>query len=37
MPDPDRAALRLIRTLSSEDFGSTAARLDDGGEILAPE
>jgi Bacterial capsule synthesis protein PGA_cap len=37
VPDPDRAALRLIRTLSSEDFGSAAARLDDAGEILAPE
>jgi capsule synthesis protein PGA_cap len=36
-PDPDRAALHLIRTLSQEDFGGTAARLGDGGEILAPE
>jgi hypothetical protein len=37
VPDPDRASLRLIGTLSSEDFGGTAARLDDAGEILAPE
>jgi hypothetical protein len=37
VPDSERAALRLIRTLSSEDFGSSAARLDDAGEILAPE
>jgi hypothetical protein len=37
IPDPDRAALLLIRALSQEDFGSAAARLNDAGEILAPE
>jgi hypothetical protein len=36
-PDPQRAALDLIRTLSREDFGDSAARLADDGEILPPE
>jgi Bacterial capsule synthesis protein PGA_cap len=36
-PDPDRAALDLIRTLSREDFGDSAARFRDDGEILPPE
>ena len=36
-PDPDRAALELIRSLSREDFGSSAARFDEDGEILPPE
>lgn len=36
-PDPDRAALDLIRTLSREDFGESAARVGDDGEILPPE
>jgi hypothetical protein len=36
-PDPHRAALDLIRTLSREDFGDSAARFGDDGEILWPE
>jgi hypothetical protein len=36
-PDPGRAALDLIRTLSREDFGDSAARFGDDGEILPPE
>jgi hypothetical protein len=32
-PDPDRAALQLVRRLSVEDFGTTAALITDGGEI----
>ena len=36
-PDPDRAALDLIRALSREDFGDSAARFGDDGEILPPE
>jgi hypothetical protein len=35
--DPDRAALDLIRALSREDFGDSAARFGDDGEILPPE
>jgi hypothetical protein len=35
--DPTRAALDLVRALSREDFGASAARLDDDGEILPPE
>lgn len=35
-PDPDRAAVHLIRRLSAEDFGSTAAVVTDTGEILPP-
>ena len=36
-PDPDRAALDLVRALSREDFGDSAARLTDDGEILPPQ
>jgi hypothetical protein len=36
-PDPDQAALDLIRTLSREDFGDSAARFGEDGEILPPE
>jgi hypothetical protein len=36
-PDPDRAALDLIRTLSREDFGDSAARFGADGEILPPD
>jgi hypothetical protein len=36
-PDPDGAALDLIRSLSREDFGATAARFGDDGENLPPE
>lgn len=36
-PDPSRAALELIRALSREDFGSSAARIDDEGRIRPPE
>jgi hypothetical protein len=36
-PDPGRAALDLIRTLSREDFGDSAARFRDDGEVLPPE
>lgn len=35
-PDPDRAAVHLIRRLSREDFGPTAAVITETGEILAP-
>jgi Bacterial capsule synthesis protein PGA_cap len=35
-PDPDRAALALIRRLSAQDFGATAARIGPIGEIAAP-
>jgi hypothetical protein len=36
MPDPDRRALDLIRRLSTEDFGSTAAAVTESGEIRPP-
>jgi hypothetical protein len=36
-PDPGRAALELVRSLSLEDFGESAARFGDDGEILPPE
>jgi hypothetical protein len=36
-PDPERAALDLIRALSQEDFGPSAARFSDDGEILQLE
>ncbi|MBA2457547.1 MAG: CapA family protein, partial [Gemmatimonadales bacterium] len=36
VPDPKAAALDLIRRLSAEDFGETAARIDERGAILAP-
>lgn len=32
-PDPERAALQLVRRLSAEDFGTTAALISDTGEI----
>lgn len=32
-PDPDGAAIRLVRTLSTEDFGTTAAHVSPSGEI----
>jgi hypothetical protein len=35
-PDPDRAAIRLVRTLSAEDFGPTAAQVSPSGEIAPP-
>jgi Bacterial capsule synthesis protein PGA_cap len=35
-PDPDRQAVPLIRRLSREDFGPTAAVITDSGEILPP-
>jgi hypothetical protein len=34
VPDPDRAAIELVRRLSIEDFGPTAAMITDEGEIL---
>jgi hypothetical protein len=36
-PDTTGAVLQLVRTLSREDFGESAARVGDDGEILAPE
>ena len=36
-PDSSRAALELMRTLSREDFGSSAARIQDDGRILPPD
>jgi hypothetical protein len=35
-PDPHRAALQLVRRLSLEDFGATAARIGPTGEITRP-
>jgi hypothetical protein len=35
-PDPRRAALQLVRRLSLEDFGATAARIGPTGEITRP-
>jgi len=35
-PDPDRAALYLVRRLSAEDFGATAAAITEAGEIIPP-
>lgn len=35
-PDPGRAALQLVRRLSLEDFGATAARIGPAGEITRP-
>ncbi len=34
--DPAGRAIALVRRLSTEDFGATAARIGDGGEILPP-
>ncbi len=36
VPDPDRQALDLVRRLSAEDFGATAAVVTESGEIRAP-
>jgi hypothetical protein len=36
VPDPDREAIHLIRRLSREDFGSSAAMITESGEILPP-
>jgi Bacterial capsule synthesis protein PGA_cap len=36
LPDPDRRALDLIRQLSSEDFGPTAAVVTESGEVRPP-
>jgi hypothetical protein len=36
VPDAERAALKLIRWLSQEDFWSTAAIITSSGEILPP-
>jgi capsule synthesis protein PGA_cap len=33
MPDPDETALQLVRRLSAEDFGASAALITDNGEI----
>jgi hypothetical protein len=35
-PDPDRAALDLVRRLSSEDFGTAAARVTEDGAVFPP-
>jgi capsule synthesis protein PGA_cap len=35
-PDPERSALQLIRRLSEQDFGATAARIGPKGEIVPP-
>lgn len=35
-PDPAREAIRLLRQLSALDFGATAARITEAGEILPP-
>jgi hypothetical protein len=35
-PDPDRAALDLVRRLSSEDFGAAAARVTEDGAVFPP-
>jgi hypothetical protein len=36
IPDPERAALQLVRRLSHEDFGSTGALVSGSGEIRPP-
>jgi hypothetical protein len=36
-PDPDGLALDLIRSLSREDFGASAARFAEDGEVLPPD
>ena len=36
VPDPQAAAVALIRRLSAEDFGTSAARIGDDGSILPP-
>ncbi len=35
-PDPDSTAIRLVRQLSAEDFGGTAAVISESGEIVPP-
>ena len=35
-PDPDKAALQLVRRLSAEDFGASGAVITEAGEIQAP-
>jgi capsule synthesis protein PGA_cap len=35
-PDPDRTALELVRRLSSQDFGATAARVTEDGAVFPP-
>ena len=35
-PDPDSMAIQLIRRLSTEDFGATAAKITESGEIVPP-
>ena len=35
-PDPDRAAIQLVRALSKEDFGLTAAEISPSGDITPP-
>lgn len=35
-PDPTREALRVLRRLSTQDFGANAARIEDDGSIAAP-
>jgi hypothetical protein len=35
-PDPDHTAIKLVRSLSAEDFGSTGAQLGPAGEISPP-
>ena len=35
-PDPDRAAIHLVRRLSAQDFGATAVAITDSGEIVLP-
>jgi hypothetical protein len=34
--DPEAAVLPLVRQLSEEDFGKTAVRISDKGELSAP-
>jgi hypothetical protein len=35
-PDPERSAILLVRRLSAQDFGTTAAAITDSGEIVLP-
>jgi Bacterial capsule synthesis protein PGA_cap len=36
-PDPDSTAIHLVRRLSAQDFGATAAAISESGEILPPK
>ncbi|MEA2723958.1 MAG: hypothetical protein QOH59_1729 [Gemmatimonadales bacterium] len=36
-PDPDSAAIHLVRRLSAQDFGASAAAISESGEILPPK